>query len=171
MPTSSAIKTHPRAIAINARRFLIVQPCVVEHQPEIVDILPRIRILSRCQFVVYRTDVHRLAHNVEIVGNAQRVRIDGHPERQRFGILTVDFVQRRHQRLSQVFGLEYCATRAIGGLDLRAHTTNHSIRNTNRILTALFLLVAGVRLDRLQHHRRLHVRLDIRSARRTAAAR
>lgn len=55
------------AVLVHARRLPVVQPRVVEHQPHVVHVLPRLLILTRVQFALDSGQVYGVLHDIEVV--------------------------------------------------------------------------------------------------------
>ena len=65
-----------RAVLVDARRLAVVEPGVVEHQPDILDVLPRLLVLSRVQLPLDGRQVHGVLHDVKVVLVWERRRPD-----------------------------------------------------------------------------------------------
>lgn len=59
--------TYLGTIPVDARRLPVVYPCIVEHEPHIIHILPRVCILAVVQLPGDGRQVHGLLDDVEIV--------------------------------------------------------------------------------------------------------
>lgn len=55
------------AVLVDAGRLAVVQPGVVEHQPDILHVLPRLLVLSRVQLPLDGRQVHGVLHDVKVV--------------------------------------------------------------------------------------------------------
>lgn len=55
------------AVLINARRLAVVEPGVVEHQPDVVHILPGLLVLARVKLPLYRGQVYWVLNDVKVV--------------------------------------------------------------------------------------------------------
>lgn len=97
---------HLCAVTVDSGSLSIVEPCIVEHQPHIVDILPWIRVLPLPQLLVNRAEVHWLLYDVQIVGNAQRDGIDRCTERHRLGVLVHELIECRQKCFAELLGFE-----------------------------------------------------------------
>lgn len=55
------------AVLVDAGGFAVVQPGVVEHQPDVLYILPRLLVLPRVQLPLDGRQVHGVLHDVKVV--------------------------------------------------------------------------------------------------------
>lgn len=55
------------AVLVDAGRLAVVQPGIVEHQPDILNILPRLLVLSCVQLPLDGRQVHGVLHDVKVV--------------------------------------------------------------------------------------------------------
>lgn len=94
------------AVFVDAGGLAVVQPGVVEHQPDILDVLPGLLVLPRVQLPLDGRQVHGVLHDVKVVlgwrapqvkGNLRRVRGGREGKEQRDGG-TVLAVQGRKVR-------------------------------------------------------------------------
>jgi hypothetical protein len=65
------LKYYLCTVLVNFRSFSIVYPSIFKHQPNIINELPRVRILSRLQFLFDCTHVHRSLDDVEVIRYVQ----------------------------------------------------------------------------------------------------
>lgn len=56
-----------RAVLVDAGRLAVVQPGVVEHEPDVVHVLPRLLVLARVQLALDSGQVDGILHNVKVV--------------------------------------------------------------------------------------------------------
>ena len=54
-------------VLVDPRGLAVVEPGIVEHEPNIVHKLPRVNVLARVQLVLDCLKVHRRLHDVEVV--------------------------------------------------------------------------------------------------------
>ena len=57
---------------VDLRRLLVVEPRVVKHQPDVVDVLPRMLVLARVELTLDGRQVHRRLHDVVVVLRRQQ---------------------------------------------------------------------------------------------------
>lgn len=55
------------AVLVDAGCLAVVQPGIVKHQPDILDILPRLLVLSCVQLPLDGRQVHGVLHDVKVV--------------------------------------------------------------------------------------------------------
>ena len=55
------------AVLVDSGCLAVVQPGVVEHQPDVLYVLPRLLVLSRVQLPLDGRQVHGVLHDVEVV--------------------------------------------------------------------------------------------------------
>lgn len=60
------------AVLIDAGRFSVVQPGVVEHEPHIVHVLPGLLVLTRIQFALDGGQVDGVLHDFKVVLRSRR---------------------------------------------------------------------------------------------------
>jgi len=88
------LATYLCAITIDPRCLAVIQPGIVEHQPNIIHILPGITVLAVLDIGAYGAQVHGLLNDLKVVGNAQGLGIDGIAKGHGFGLLPVKLLQR-----------------------------------------------------------------------------
>lgn len=59
------------AVLVDSGGLAVVQPGVVEHEPDVLDVLPRLFVLTRVQLPLDGGQVHGVLHNVKVVLNRQ----------------------------------------------------------------------------------------------------
>ena len=62
-----SLSTHLCTVSVDPGRLPVVDPRIVKHEPHVVHVLPRIRVLARVQVVLDRAQVHRLFDNLKVV--------------------------------------------------------------------------------------------------------
>lgn len=55
------------AVLVDTRRLAVVQPGVVEHEPDVLHVLPRLLVLARVQLPLDGGQVHGVLHDVKVV--------------------------------------------------------------------------------------------------------
>jgi len=80
------------AIAIDPRCFAIIQPGIVEHQPNVVHIFPGITVLSILDVGAYSAQVHGLLNDFKVIRYAQRLGINWVAKGHGFGLLPVELL-------------------------------------------------------------------------------
>lgn len=55
------------AVLVHTGRLAVVQPGIVEHQPDVLNILPRLLVLSRVQLPLDGRQIHGVLHDVKVV--------------------------------------------------------------------------------------------------------
>lgn len=55
------------AVLVDPRRLSVVQPGVVEHQPHVLNVLPRLLVLSCVQLPLNGGQIHGVLHDVKVV--------------------------------------------------------------------------------------------------------
>lgn len=65
------------AVLVDPGRLAVVQPGVVEHQPDVLHVLPRLLVLPRVQLPLDGGQVHGVLHDVKVVLSLQKWRVGG----------------------------------------------------------------------------------------------
>lgn len=102
------LNTHFSTVSINSRGFTIIKPRIVEHEPHIVHVFPWVCVLSFNQFILDCSQIHRMFDDFEVIRNTQCIWLNWLSERQRFGLMIVQFFPGGQECLDQILGFEGC---------------------------------------------------------------
>lgn len=103
----SSFEFYLGAVPINSRSLAVVEPRIVEHQPDVVHILPWITVFAIQYVAANGAQIHWLLDDLEVVGYGQRLRIDWISKWHRLRLLPVQLLQRGHQGRAQLFRIEF----------------------------------------------------------------